>query len=217
MPQKTPDVRRTACTEPTRPRRLVIGITGATGAVIGVRALEVLADLPVETHLVISRWGRATIATETGRSVRDVQALADVTYDDTDQFAAIASGSYPMDGMLVAPCSMRTLAALRAGLGDTLLTRAADVTLKERRRLVVVAREAPLSRIHLENMLALTDAGAVVLPPVLAFYGQPSSIDALIDHVVHRALDQFGIAVEGAERWTGLAGQRKGTHDHALR
>lgn len=217
MSQESPDVRRTPSTAPVPPRRIVIGITGATGAVIGVRALEVLADLSVETHLVISRWGRATIAIETGRSVRDVQALADVTYDDTDQFAAIASGSYPMDGMLIAPCSMRTLAALRAGLSDTLLTRAADVTLKERRRLVVMAREAPLSRIHLENMLALTDAGAVVFPPVLAFYGQPASTGDLIDHVVHRALDQFGITVEGAERWTGLDGQRKGTQHDALR
>ncbi|MFB6980769.1 UbiX family flavin prenyltransferase [Streptomyces scopuliridis] len=204
--------------------RLVVGITGATGAIIGVRTLEVLAGLadlagiPVETHLVISRWGRATITTETDRSVRDVQALADVAYDDADQFAAIASGSHPMDGMLIAPCSMRTLAAVRAGLGDTLLTRAADVTLKERRRLVVVAREAPLSRIHLENMLALTDAGAVVLPPMLAFYGQPGSLADLVDHVVHRALDQFGIAVPGADRWNGLGvRQPERNNHHALR
>lgn len=196
--------------------RLVVGITGATGAVIGIRALEVLAALGVETHLVVSRWGRATISMETDRSVNEVLKLASVAYDNSNQFAAIASGSYPVDGMLIAPCSMKTLAAVRTGFGDSLLTRAADVTLKEGRRLVLVAREAPLSRIHLDNMLAVTACGATIMPAVMTFYNRPASIDEMVDHLVYRALDQFALDVPDANRWDGLDDRRTG-ESHAER
>jgi 4-hydroxy-3-polyprenylbenzoate decarboxylase len=185
--------------------RLVVVITGATGAVLGVRLLEELRlHEEVETHLVISRWARTTLKAETGLTVREVADLADVTYSPDDQGAAIASGSYLTDGMIVIPCSMKTLAAIRTGYVDGLIGRAADVTMKERRRLVLVPRETPLRDIHLENMLALSRAGAVVLPPMLTFYNRPSTVDDMVDHIVSRVLDQFGIASGRARRWQGL-------------
>jgi len=185
--------------------RLVVAITGATGAVLGVRLLEELRlHEEAETHLVISRWARTTLKAETGLTVREVADLADVTYSPDDQGAAIASGSYLTDGMIVMPCSMKTLAAIRTGYADGLIGRAADVTMKERRRLVLVPRETPLRDIHLENMLALSRAGAVVLPPMLTFYNQPSTVDDMVDHIVSRVLDQFGIASGRARRWQGL-------------
>lgn len=150
--------------------KLVIGMTGATGAAIGVRLLATLKDLEVETHLVISKWARATIQMETSYSVHEVSALATCTYNEHDQAAAISSGSFRMDGMIVVPCSMKTLAAIRCGYGEELIPRAADVTLKEQRKLVLVPRESPLSAIYLENMLALTRADALMLPPMPAFY-----------------------------------------------
>lgn len=183
--------------------RLVIGMTGATGAIIGIRLLEWLAGAGVETHLVLSRWARTTIELETNRTVRDVQNLASVVHGTADQTAPIASGSFPTDGMIVAPCSMKTLAAIRHGYGEGLIPRAADVTLKERRRLVLVTREAPLSEIHLENMLALARIGTIVLPPVLGFYQGPATLDDVIDHVAARVLDQFGLEAPGVRRWTG--------------
>jgi 4-hydroxy-3-polyprenylbenzoate decarboxylase len=189
---------------------MVVGITGATGAIIGVRVLEALRDLEVETHLVISRWGRATLEHETDFSYRQVKALASHSYGSGDQFAAISSGSFRTDGMIIVPCSMKTLAAVRAGFGDELLPRAADVTLKERRKLVIVPREAPLNVIHLENMLELARMGAVILPPVPAFYNHPTSIDDLVAHLVARILDQFGLAVPGARRWNGLRPDARG-------
>ncbi|NMH98535.1 UbiX family flavin prenyltransferase [Pseudonocardia sp. K10HN5] len=179
-------------------------MTGATGAVLGIRMLEALRELEVETHLVVSRWARATVAHETPYSIRDVTALASVTYSPDDQGAAISSGSFPTDGMVVAPCSMKTLAGIRTGYGEGLIARAADVTLKERRRLVLVARETPLSAIHLENMLDLTRMGAVILPPMPAFYTRPTSVAEIVDHIVGRALDQFGQSLPSVRRWAGM-------------
>ncbi|WP_432381277.1 UbiX family flavin prenyltransferase [Duganella sp. P38] len=180
------------------------GMTGATGAAIGVRGLAALKDLGVETHLVISKWARATIQMETTYSVQDVEALAFKTYSERDQAAAISSGSFRVDGMIVVPCSMKTLAAIRCGYGEGLIARAADVTLKEQRKLVMVPREAPLNVIHLENMLALARAGAVMLPPMPAFYNNPASVDDIINHTVSRILDQFGLDNDYTHRWQGI-------------
>ena len=181
--------------------KLVVGMTGATGAAIGVRVLTAFKDLGVETHLVISKWARATIQLETPYSVQDVIALASKTYSEHDQAAAISSGSFRVDGMVIVPCSMKTLAAIRCGYGDGLIARAADVTLKEQRKLVLVPRESPLNAIHLENMLALTRAGAMMLPPMPAFYNKPATTDDIINHCVSRILDQFGLDNELTQRW----------------
>lgn len=181
--------------------KLVVGMTGATGAAIGVRVLTALKDLGVETHLVISKWARATIQLETPYSVQDVIALASKTYSEHDQAAAISSGSFRVDGMVIVPCSMKTLAAIRCGYGDGLIARAADVILKEQRKLVLVPRESPLNAIHLENMLALTRAGAMMLPPMPAFYNKPATTDDIINHCVSRILDQFGLDNELTQRW----------------
>ncbi|MGA4843620.1 non-oxidative hydroxyarylic acid decarboxylases subunit B [Streptomyces sp. G45] len=186
-------------------RRLVVGMTGATGAIIGIRLLEALKDLlDVETHLVLSNWARSTIELETPYTVRHVTGLADVHHKAHDQGATIASGSFRTDGMVVVPCSVKTLAGIRTGYADTLLGRAADVTLKEGRRLVLVPRETPLSQIHLENLLALAQRGATVFPPVPAFYNHPRSLDDMVDHFVSRILDQFGLPAPRARRWPGL-------------
>ncbi|GAA0320208.1 UbiX family flavin prenyltransferase [Actinoallomurus spadix] len=184
--------------------RLVVAMTGATGAIIGVRLLAALRDLGVETHLVVSRWARATIAEETPYTVREVTDLADVGYAPDDQGAAISSGSFRTDGMIVAPCSMKTVAGIRTGYADGLIGRAADVTLKERRRLVLLARETPLSTIHLENLLALSRMGATILPPVLTFYNDPATVADVVEHIVARTLDQFGLELPTAHRWTGM-------------
>ncbi len=188
---------------------LVIAITGASGAVYGVRLLEVLREAPVETHLIVSRWGRATLEHETGKGLDEVQALADRHYGPGDMGALMASGSVPVDGMVVAPCSMRTVAAIAGGAGDTLIHRAADVTIKERRPLVLLVRETPLSAIHLENMLKLARLGVTILPPVPAFYNHPATLEAVIDHTVARALDQFGISSDLTERWAGRLAPRR--------
>jgi flavin prenyltransferase len=183
--------------------RLVVAITGATGVIIGVRLLEALRDLEVETHLVLSRWGRATLQLETDLSVADVHALATHVHAPGDLAAPISSGSFRTDGMVIAPCSMKTLAAISSGYGEGLIPRAADVTLKERRRLVILPRELPLSELHLANMLALTRMGAVIAPPVPAFYTRPKTIDELITHLVARTLDLFGLDLPEAARWNG--------------
>jgi 4-hydroxy-3-polyprenylbenzoate decarboxylase len=183
--------------------KLVVAITGATGAVLGVRVLEGLRELGVETHLVISRWGRVTLEQETGRTLGEVYALADHVYGHGDQAAAISSGSFRTDGMIIVPCSMKTLAAVRTGYGEGLIARAADVTLKERRRLVLVPRELPYSEIHLENMLALSRMGVVIASPVPAFYNHPSTVDDLVTHIAARVLDQFGLDLPQAVRWQG--------------
>jgi len=184
-------------------KRVVVGITGATGVVYGVRLLERLREAGVETHLIISRWGARTLLHEAGRSREQVEALASVVYAPNDMGAAISSGSFPTTGMIVAPCSARTLAAIAHGFDDNLIHRAADVALKERRKLVLSVREAPLSDIHLENMLKLSRMGAVILPPMPAFYHHPQTIDDLIDYTVARMLDQFAIEMPGVPRWSG--------------
>jgi 4-hydroxy-3-polyprenylbenzoate decarboxylase len=184
--------------------RLVIGITGASGAILGIRTLELLKALSVETHLVMSRWARTTIAHETSYRVEQVEALASHVHHGDNQAAPISSGSFRTDGMIIAPCSMKTLAAIRIGYSDTLICRAADVILKERRKLVLVARESPLSEIHLENMLSLTRMGAVIFPPVPAFYSLPEKIDDMVNHMVGRVLDQFGLEAPDLRRWSGF-------------
>ena len=189
--------------------RLVIGVTGATGAPLAVRLLETLRAMDdVETHLVMSRWARTTVELETPYTAREVGKLADVVYGPGDQAAAISSGSFRTDGMVICPCSMKTLAGIRAGYADGLVGRAADVVLKERRKLVLVPRETPLSEIHLENMLALSRMGVVMVPPMPAFYNAPQSLDDVVDHVVSRVLDQFGLSAPQGRRWTGLAAAR---------
>ncbi|MFJ9370013.1 non-oxidative hydroxyarylic acid decarboxylases subunit B [Nocardia sp. NPDC101769] len=193
-----------------RTRRLIVGVTGATGAPLAVRILEMLREMPeVETHLVLSTWAHPTIEMESSLSVREVTELADVTYKLGEQGAAISSGSFRTDGMIIVPCSMRTLAAVRHGLADNLITRAADVVLKERRRLVLVPRETPLNDIHLENMLALSRMGARMVPPMPAFYNNPGTVDDIVDHIAVRVLDQFDLDPPRARRWTGLADARR--------
>ncbi len=186
--------------------RLVVGVTGATGAPIAVRVLQLLRAIPdVEVHLVLSRWAHSTLELETGLTAKDLIALADVHYRTGDQTAPIASGSFRTDGMLIVPCSMKTLAGIRTGYTDTLITRAADVTLKERRPLVLVPREMPLSEIHLDNMLALARMGVSIVPPMPAFYTRPRTIDDVVDHIAMRVLDQIGLEPPGGgPRWEGL-------------
>jgi 4-hydroxy-3-polyprenylbenzoate decarboxylase len=186
--------------------RLVVGVTGASGAIFGIRTLQVLKTLGVETHLVISKWARTTIAHETTYSIGDVEALATEVHHPDNQAASLSSGSFRTDGMIVAPCSMKTVAAIRAGFGDSLISRAADVTLKERRKLVLMVRESPLSEIHLDNMLALARMGTVILPPMPAFYSNPKSLDEMVDHIVGRVLDQFSLNMPGMKRWDGFEG-----------
>ncbi|WP_194291012.1 UbiX family flavin prenyltransferase [Nocardia aurantia] len=182
-------------------RRLIVGISGATGIVYGIRALELARKAGVRTHLVVTAAGQQTRAYETELSARDLAAMADVTYRPAEIGAAIASGSFRTGGMLVAPCSIRTLSAIAYGNGDNLLTRAADVTLKERRRLVLMVRETPLTLGHLRAMIAVTEMGGIVMPPVPAFYLRPGGIGELVDHTVGRALDLLDIDVPEMPRW----------------
>jgi flavin prenyltransferase len=188
------------------PSRIVVGITGASGAIYGIRLLERLQELPVETHLIATRWARVTIEHETGRTYADVKALADVVHAEGDQAAAISSGSFRTDGMVVAPCSAKTLAAVANGFAHNLICRAADVVLKERRRLVLAVRETPLNPIHLRNMLSLAELGVTIFPPTPAFYNRPQSIDDIVDQTVLRILDQFGYELPSDSRWAGLVG-----------
>ena len=185
------------------PRRLIVGITGASGSIYAVRLLEMLRETDVETHLVISRWGARTLVHETNYTLDHVQRLASMVHPLTDQGAAISSGSFVTMGMVIVPCSVRTLAAIAHGLGDHLVHRAADVVVKERRKLVLAVREAPLSEIHLENMLKLARMGVIIAPPVPAFYSRPDTIDEIVNYTAARLLDQFGIHVDMA-RWPGL-------------
>ena len=186
----------------TMPRRLVVGLSGSSAPQLGITLLEALRDLQtVETYLVLSPGAHRTIELETDRSPADVAKLADVTYDTGDLAAAISSGSFLTMGMVVMPCSMRTLAAIATGNTTDLLSRAADVTLKERRRLVLVPRETPLNLIHIRNLEAVTLAGATVLPPSPAFYHRPRTIDDLLRHIAGKVLDQFGIEHELFRRW----------------
>jgi len=193
---------------PDVPARLVVGITGASGAIYGVRLLELLKPLPVETHLVLSRAAEMTIGYETDLKPAAVKAMADMCHPVADVGAPIASGSFRTLGMVIAPCSVRSMAEIATGVTSSLLTRAADVTLKERRRLVLMLRETPLHTGHLRNMLALSEMGAVIAPPVPAFYARPSSIGEMVDHSLGRVLDLFGIETGTVRRWgeAGVAG-----------
>ena len=184
-------------------RRLIVGMTGSTGAVFGIRLLEALKHSQVESHLIISKWAQRTIEHETRHNVEQVRALATVVHSQGDMGASISSGSFITEGMVVIPCSVRTLGGIAGGYGEHLVHRAADVILKERRRLVLVVRETPLSEIHLENMLKLARMGVVMLPPMPAFYNHPQTVDDIVDHIVFRVLDQFGIEAPFAKRWDG--------------
>lgn len=182
-------------------KRIIVGISGATGIRYGVRALEMLRALDIETHLVVSRAGELTREYETELARSDLYALADVVHPIADVGASISSGSFNTLGMLVAPCSVRTLAEVATGVTTSLLTRAADVVLKERRKLVLMVRETPLHLGHLRNMVTATEMGAIIAPPVPAFYTRPQTIDDLVDHSVGRALDLFGLEVPQLRRW----------------
>jgi flavin prenyltransferase len=187
--------------------RIIVGITGASGAIYGVRLLERLRELDVETHLIATSWARVTIEHETDYSFAQVKALADVTYGEGDQAAAVSSGSFLTHGMVIAPCSAKTLGAIANGFGHNLVCRAADVVLKERRRLVLAVRETPLHAVHLRNMLTLSEMGVTICPPVPAFYNRPTSVDDIVDQTVLRLLDQFDFNLPSDSRWTGLGGK----------
>jgi 4-hydroxy-3-polyprenylbenzoate decarboxylase len=188
-------------------QRLIVGITGASGVRYGVRLLEILRDLPVESHLVLSKAAELTLAYETDLKVAEVKALADVVYPVADVGAAISSGSFQTLGMVIAPCSVRSLSEIATGVTSNLLTRAADVVLKERRRLVLMLRETPLHTGHLRSMLALSEMGAIIAPPVPGFYAKPESIEAMVDHTVGRVLDLFGLDAGTVRRWGEDAGK----------
>ncbi|GAA6819312.1 non-oxidative hydroxyarylic acid decarboxylases subunit B [Helicobacter pylori] len=186
--------------------KLIIGISGATGAIFGIRLLEILKETQgVETHLIMSQWAMTTINEETNYSVQEVRDLADYYYSPKNLGAAISSGSFNVDGMVVAPCSMKTLASISVGLADNLITRAADVMIKERKKLVLMTRETPLNNIHLENMLKLSQMGVTIFPPMPAFYNHPKDLNDLIDHISYRLISQFGIDKLPKEKiWTGF-------------
>ena len=192
---------------PERPR-IVIGMSGASGVAYGIRLLEVLRDHGVETHLVMSRAAYLTLATETDMTPRQVEALASIVHSNKDIGATCASGSFRTLGMIVAPCSVKTLAEIATGTTSNLLSRAADVALKERRRLVLMVRETPLHLGHIRSMAAVTEMGAIVYPPVPAFYAKPASLAEMVDHTVGRVLDLFDINAELAHRWEGLRPER---------
>lgn len=185
----------------TPPPRLVVGISGASGVIYGIRMLQTLRRIGVESHLVVSRSAEVTLAHETSMKVAELRALADVSYSAADIGAAISSGSFRTLGMVVAPCSVRTMSEIASGVTSTLLTRAADVALKDRRRLVLMVRETPLHLGHLRTMTALAEMGAVIAPPVPAFYARPEGIDDLVDHSVGRVLDLFGLDAGNLRRW----------------
>ncbi|HET9139448.1 UbiX family flavin prenyltransferase [Actinophytocola sp.] len=182
-------------------RRVLVAMTGATGAILGIRLLEAMRELGVETHLVLSEWAERTIRIETDYTVPQVRGLASIFYQRGNQAAPVSSGSFPMHGMAIIPCSMNTLAALAHGLASELIVRAADVMLKERRTLVLVPRETPLNAIHLRNMLLLSELGVSIVPPMPAFYNHPRSVDDIVGHIVARVLDQFGIDNDLTTRW----------------
>lgn len=187
--------------------RVIVGMTGASGAIYGLRLLERLKQHPeVEIHLIVTRSGEKTVYLETGKLAADLKKLADVWHPIENIGSSLASGSYPTDGMVIAPCSIHTMSAIATGITDNLLTRAADVTLKERRRLILAVRETPLHAGHLRNLLALAEMGAVILPPIPAFYHKPQTLLDLVDHTVDRMLDQLGLPDPQARRWCGPGG-----------
>lgn len=185
--------------------KVIVAITGATGSIFGIRILEILKGIKeVETHLILSNWGEKTIKSETNYMLDEVKQLADYTYETANLGARISSGSFQIDAMIIAPCSMKTLASIRMGLADNLVSRAADVILKERKKLILLTRETPLNTIHLENMLALSSMGTIILPPMPAFYNHPKTIDDLVNHIAYRTVDQLGIILPNLKRWNGL-------------
>ncbi|KAF7597183.1 hypothetical protein BBP40_009523 [Aspergillus hancockii] len=186
-----------------RRRRIVVAMTGATGSILGIKVLLALRRLNIETHLVISKWAEATIKYETDYHPRNVRALADHVHNINDMAAPVSSGSFKTDGMIVVPCSMKTLAAINSGFCEDLISRTADVMLKERRKLVLVARETPLSDIHLRNMLSVSQAGAIIFPPVPAYYIRAASVNELVDQSVGRMLDLFDLDTADFARWEG--------------
>ncbi|TCK34456.1 4-hydroxy-3-polyprenylbenzoate decarboxylase [Paraburkholderia sp. BL8N3] len=188
------------------PRRIVVGISGASGAIYGVRLLRLLRQLEVESHLVVSRSAQVTLAQEMHMKLADLQALADVCYPNADIGAAISSGSFRVDGMIVAPCSIKTLSEVATGCTGSLLSRAADVMLKERRPLVLMVRETPLHAGHIRSLAAVTEAGAIVYPPVPAFYAMPETLEQMADHTLGRVLDLFDIDSGTIRRWGGTSG-----------
>lgn len=189
------------------PRRLIVAITGATGAIYGVRLLQILGEMPgIETHLLISDAGVLNLHQELDMKRKDVEALAGVVHNVRDVGAAIASGSFQSEGMIVAPCSMKTLAAIAHGLSDNLIARAADVVLKERRRLVLMVRETPFNLAHLRNMTAVTEMGGVIFPPLPGFYHRPKDIAEMVNHTLGRVLDLFALTHTLTPRWQGIKG-----------
>lgn len=182
-------------------KKIIVAITGGSGAIYGIRVLEALRELGAETHLVISEWGEKTIRMETAYSLQQVKELARVCYNVENQAAAISSGSFRVDGMIVAPCSMKTLAGIATGVASDLITRSADVMLKEQKKLILLARESPLNLIHIRNMETVVLAGAQIFPPMPAFYNKPQTIDDIVNHTVGRVLDQFGYEPDWVQRW----------------
>ncbi len=193
--------------------KLVIGISGASGAVYGIRILETLRQCQVETHLVISKSAQKTINLETNYKLPEVESLADFVYDNADVGASVASGSFKHDGMIIAPCSIKSLSGIANSYNDNLLVRAADVTLKEKRKLVLMARETPLHLGHLRMMVALSEVGGIILPPMPAFYHRPTSIDDIINQTVGKILDQFDIEHQMFQRWESVPEKRRFNKD----
>jgi flavin prenyltransferase len=185
----------------TKYDKIVVGFSGASGVIYGIRLLEVLHSINIQTYLIISEWAKRNIETETNKTLEYVKSLSSVNYDNFKLDAAVSSGSFLHDGMVIVPCSMKSLSSIANGYDDTLISRAASVTLKESRTLILVPRETPLSRIHLENMIKLHDAGAIILPAMPGFYHKPSTIDEIIDHLVGKILDQLKIKHELFTRW----------------
>jgi 4-hydroxy-3-polyprenylbenzoate decarboxylase len=186
-------------------KRIIVGLTGAAGSIYGVRTLQELQKIEdIETHLIVSRAGLLNVATELDMRRSELEALADVVHSDRDIGATIASGSFQTDGMIVAPCSMKTLAAVATGVTDNLVSRAADVVLKERRRLVLMARETPLTLVHLRNMMTVTEMGGIIFPPMPSFYAKLESLEAMVDQSIGRVLDLFGVDAGLVRRWEGV-------------
>lgn len=186
-------------------KKIIIGISGASGAILGIRLLEVLRDVKdVETHLIISKAGQITIAAETEYKISDIQKLADHNHKFEDIGAVCASGSFKADGMIIAPCSIKTMSEIATGVTNSLMSRAADVMLKEKRKLVLMVRETPLHSLHLRNMANLSDAGAFIMPPVVTLYQRPQTLEDMIDHIIGRALDHFDVEAGLVKRWKGL-------------
>lgn len=185
--------------------KITVGISGASGVICGIRLLQKLKEKNVETHLVLSDWAKKNIELETNFKVAEIEAMAHVCHDNKNMGACISSGSFISSGMVILPCSMKTLSAVANGYADSLIARAADVTIKEHRKLIIAPRETPLNAIHLENMLKLARLGVVVMPPMITFYNKPVGLDDVIEHIINRILDQLGIVEELSTRWSGLS------------